>query len=139
LFAPEDPDATPRALDRLVSAARSTLFDPVKPTPAYPTNAPCWVAKGPKSIWYTGNSPGDAISIFFTDNQGGTFYKSVPLPGSPTDVSVSPDQKWLAVIYTAGGQANVGVFSIDDHGDLTPAATSPSLGFASFNGVAFSE
>lgn len=109
------------------------------PTPAYPTNAPCWVAKGPKSIWYTGNSPGQAISIFFSDSQGGAFYKSVPLPGTPTDLTVSPDQKWLAVIYTAGGQAYVAVFSIDDHGDLTPAATSPSLGIPSFSGVAFSE
>jgi hypothetical protein len=109
------------------------------PTPSYPTNAPCWVAKGPKSVWYTGNSPGDAVSIFFSDNQGGAFYKSVPLPGSPTDITVSPDQKWLAVIYTADGQAYVGVFSIDEHGDLTPAATSRSIGVPSFSGVAFSE
>jgi hypothetical protein len=109
------------------------------PTPSYPVNAPCWVAKGPKSLWYTGNSPGDAISIFFSDDHGGVFYKSVPLPGSPTDVAVSPDQKWLAVIYTAGGQGYVGVFSIDDHGDLTPAATSPSIGVPSFSGVAFSQ
>lgn len=109
------------------------------PTPAYPTNAPCWVAKGPGSVWYTGNAPGDAISIFFSDDQGGVFYKSVPLPGSPTDITVSPDQKWLAVIYTAGGQGYVAVFSIDNHGDLTPAATSPSIGVPSFNGVAFSQ
>ncbi|MGC2636027.1 MAG: hypothetical protein WA294_02540 [Acidobacteriaceae bacterium] len=114
--------------------------DPIAgPAPSYPSNAPCWVAKGPKSIWYTGNSPGQAISIFFSDNQGGVFYKSVPLPGPPTDLAVSPDQKWLAVIYTAGGQAYVRVFSIDDHGDLTLAATSPSIGVAAFNGVALSE
>jgi hypothetical protein len=109
------------------------------PTPSYPTNAPCWVAKGPKSVWYTGNTPGQAISIFFSDDQGGAFYKSVSLPGGPTDVAVSPDEKWLAVIYTAGGQAYVRVFSIDGYGNLTVAATSPAIGVASFSGVAFSE
>jgi hypothetical protein len=109
------------------------------PTPSYPVNAPCWVAKGPGNIWYTGNSPGDAISIFFSDNQGGAFYKSVPLPGSPTDITVSADRKWLAVIYKAGGEAYVAVFAIDDHGDLTPVATSSSIGVASFNGVAISQ
>lgn len=116
-----------------------TVYPIAGPTPSYPTNAPCWVAKGPRSLWYTGNSPGQAISIFFSDNQGGAFYKSVPLPGTPTDITVSPDQKWLAVIYSAGGQAYIGVFSIDDHGDLTQAATSPSVGVPSFSGVAFSE
>jgi len=109
------------------------------PTPSFPTNAPCWVAKGPGNIWYTGNSPGDAISIFFSDNQGGAFYKSVPLPGSPTDITVSADRKWLAVIYKAGSEAYVAVFAIDDHGDLTPVATSSSIGVASFNGVAISQ
>ena len=109
------------------------------PTPPYPTNAPCWVAKGPLSVWYTGNSPGDAISEFFTDNKGGAFYKSVSLPGSPTDITVSADEKWLAVIYTAGGEAYVAVFSIDAHGDLTPAAISTSVGAAAFSGVAFSQ
>jgi hypothetical protein len=109
------------------------------PTPSFPVNAPCWVAKGPGNIWYTGNSPGDAISIFFSDGQGGVFYKSVPLPGSPTDITVSPDQKWLAVIYAAGGNAYVAVYSIDSHGDLTPIATSNPVGVASFSGVAFSE
>ncbi len=109
------------------------------PSPSYPTNAPCWVAKGPKSLWYTGNSPGQAISIFFSDSQGGAFYKSVPLPGAPTDITVSPDKKWLAVIYSAVGQAHVAVFSIDDYGDLAPVAISPSIGVSSFSGVAFSE
>jgi hypothetical protein len=109
------------------------------PTPSFPVNAPCWVAKGAGNIWYTGNSPGDAISIFFSDGQGGVFYKSVSLPGSPTDLTVSPDGKWLAVIYTASSEAYVAVFSIDGHGDLTPAATSSALGIASFNGVAISE
>ena len=109
------------------------------PTPSFPTNAPCWVAKGPLSIWYTGNSPGQAISEFFSDSKGGVFYKSVPLPGSPTDITVSPDKRWLAVIYTSGGQAYVAVFSIDGHGDLTHVATSNSIGVASFNGVAISE
>ena len=109
------------------------------PTPAYPVNAPCWVAKGAGNIWYTGNSPGDAISIFFSDSQGGVFYKSVPLPGSPSDITVSPDGKWLAVIYAAGSNAYVAVFSIDTYGDLTQVATSSAIGVASFNGVAFSE
>jgi hypothetical protein len=109
------------------------------PTPSYPVNAPCWVAKGAGNIWYTGNSPGAAISIFFSDGQGGVFYKSVPLPGSPSDITVSPDGNWLAVIYSAGGQAYVAVFSIDQYGDLTKTATSSAIGVASFSGVAFSE
>jgi hypothetical protein len=97
------------------------------------------VAKGKGNIWYTGNSPGDAISIFFSDSQGGVFYKSVPLPGSPSDITVSPDGKWLAVIYSAGGNAFVAVFSVDRYGDLTQVATSSAIGVASFSGVAFSE
>lgn len=109
------------------------------PQPAYPTNAPCWLAKGPGNIWYAGNSPGEAVSIFFSDDQGGVFYKSVPVPGVPTDITVSPDRKWLATIYTAGGSAYVAVFSIDGHGDLTPAGTSKAMGAASFSGVAFSQ
>jgi hypothetical protein len=109
------------------------------PTPSYPANAPCWVAKGPGNIWYTGNAPGHAISIFFSDGQGGVFYKSVPLPGAPTDITVAPDRKWLAVIYTAGGEAYVGVFAIDGHGDLKPVATSSPIGVASFSGVAISQ
>ncbi|MGB7731389.1 MAG: hypothetical protein WBL50_25435 [Candidatus Acidiferrum sp.] len=115
------------------------IFPIVGPAPAYPTNAPCWVAKGPRSVWYTGNSPGDAISIFFTDGQGGVYYKSIALAGSPTDITVSADRKWLAVIYTAGGQAFVSVFGIDTYGDLTPVATSSAIGVAGFNGVAISE
>jgi hypothetical protein len=109
------------------------------PTPSYPVNAPCWVAKGPGNIWYTGNAPGHAISIFFSDGQGGVFYKSVPLPGAPTDITVAPDHKWLAVIYSAGGEAYVAVFAIDDHGDLKPVATSSPIGVSSFNGVAISQ
>jgi hypothetical protein len=109
------------------------------PTPSYPTNAPCWVAKGPLSVWYTGNSPGDAISEFFSDSEGGVFYKSIPLPGSPTDITVSPDKNWLAVIYSSGSEAYIAVFSIDGHGDLTHVATSNSIGVASFSGVAISE
>ena len=109
------------------------------PTPSYPMNAPCWVAKGAGNIWYTGNSPGQAISIFFSDSQGGVFYKSVPLPGSPTDITVSRDGKWLAVIYSAGGNASVAVFSIDSYGDLTQVATSSAAGVAALSGVAFSE
>ena len=111
----------------------------VGPAPSYPVNAPCWVAKGAGNIWYTGNSPGQAISIFFSDSQGGVFYKSVPLPGSPTDLTVSQDGKWLAVIYSAGSNAYVAVFSIDAYGDLTPEASSSAVGVAAFSGVAISE
>jgi hypothetical protein len=116
-----------------------TVNPVVGPTPSYPVNAPCWVAKGAGNIWYAGNSPGQAISIFFSDSQGGVFYKSLPLPGSPTDITVSPDGKWLAVIYGAGGNASVAVFSIDGYGDLTQVATSSAPGVAAFSGVAFSE
>jgi hypothetical protein len=115
------------------------IFPITGPTPPYPTNAPCWVAKGPRSVWYTGNSPGQAISIFLSDGQGGVFYKSTPLPGSPADITVSSDRKWLAVIYTAGGDAYVAAFAIDAYGDLTPVATSNSIGVAAFSGVAISQ
>jgi len=115
------------------------LFPVAGPTPSFPTNAPCWIVKGPRSLWYTGNSPGQAISIFFSDDKGGVFYKSVPLPGTPTDITVSPDKKWLAVIFTATDGAHVGVFSIDDFGNLTQTAISPAVGAASFSGVAFSQ
>ena len=115
------------------------VFPVAGPSPAYPTNAPCWLAKGPGSAWYAGNSPGEAISIFFSDGQGGEFYKSIPLPGSPTDITVSRDGKWLAVIFSAGGDAYVSVFAIDGYGDLTPVATSNSIGVAAFSGVAFSQ
>ena len=116
-----------------------TLNAVAGPTPSYPVNAPCWVAKGGGNIWYTGNSPGDAISIFFSDSQGGVFYKSVPLPGSPTDITVSSDGRWLAVIYSVGSNAYVAVFSIDKYGDLTQVATSSAIGVSAFSGVAFSE
>jgi DNA-binding beta-propeller fold protein YncE len=99
------------------------------------------LAKGAGNIWYAGNSPGQAVSIFFSDGQGGTFYKSVPVGGVPTDVSVSPDGDWLAVIFTAsdGSGGRISVFSIDGKGDLSLAATSDPIGIASFNGVAFSQ
>jgi hypothetical protein len=112
---------------------------PIPGTPFSSGQAPCWVAKGAGNIWYTGNSPGQAISIFFSDGQGGAFYKSVPLPGSPTDITVSPDGKLLAVIYSADSEAYVAVYSIDSYGDLTAVATSSSVGVASFSGVAFSQ
>jgi hypothetical protein len=115
------------------------VFPIAGPTPSYPSNAPCWVAKGPGSAWYTGNSPGHAISIFFSDGQGGIFYKSIPLPGAPTDITVSPDRKWLAVIYAANGDGYVSVFAIDAYGDLTPVATSNSIGVTAFSGVAISQ
>jgi hypothetical protein len=122
-----------------IANAKQDVYPIVGPAPAFPTNAPCWVAKGPKSLWYTGNSPGQAISIFFSDDEGGVFYKSVPVPGVPTDIAVSPDKNWLAVIYTAGDGAHVGVFAIDEHGDLTHVANSAAMGVAAFNGVAFSQ
>ncbi len=119
--------------------ADQNVYPVLGPQPAFPMNAPCWVAKGPGNAWYTGNTPGQAISVFFSDNHGGAFYKSVPVPGAPTDLAVSPDHKWLAVIYTAGGSGYVAVFSIGGHGDLTLAATSNAMGAASFNGVAISQ
>jgi len=122
----------------IVNKSRN-LFAITGPSPPYPTNAPCWVAKGPGNLWYTANSPGHAISIFLTDGQGGVFYKSIPLPGAPTDITVSSDKKWLAVIYSAGASAYVAVFSIDAYGDLTAAATSSPIGVAGFSGVAISE
>jgi hypothetical protein len=126
--------------DSFAIVDRDRTLSPVTgPTPPYPTNAPCWVAKGPGNVWYTGNSPGHAVSIFFSDSQGGVFYKSIPLPGAPTDITVSDDGKWLAVIYSAAGDAYVAVFSIDAYGDLTPAVTSSSVGVSAFSGVAFSE
>jgi hypothetical protein len=119
--------------------AQRNVFPIVGPAPPYPANAPCWVAKGAGNVWYTGNSPAHAISIFFSDGQGGTFYKSVSLPGAPTDITVSPDGKWLAVIYTASGSGHVAVFGIDAYGDLSPEATSDPVGVTAFNGVAISE
>lgn len=115
------------------------VFPIAGPTPPYPGNAPCWVAKGPGNVWYTGNSPGHAVSIFLTDGQGGVFYKSIPLPGAPTDITVSADKRWLAVIYSTGGSAYVAVFGIDTYGDLAPAATSSPIGVAGFSGVAISD
>jgi hypothetical protein len=121
--------------------SNGTLTPVAGPTPPYPTNAPCWIVKGPGSLWYTANSPAHAISIFFSDGQGGVFYKSIALAGAPTDVAVSRDKKWFAVIYTAtdNSGAHIAVFSIDRFGDLTLAATSPAIGVAAFDGVAFSE
>ncbi len=119
--------------------AQRNVYPIAGPTPPFPANAPCWVAKGPGNVWYTGNTPGHAISIFFSDGKGGAFYKSVPLPGAPTDITVSKDHKWLAVIYSASGSGYVAVFGIDAYGDLTPQATSNPVGVASFSGVAISE
>ena len=116
------------------------VFPVLGPQPPYPGNAPCWLAKGPGNVWYSGNTPGQAISIFFSDGQGGAFYKSVPLPGAPTDITVSADGKWLAVIYTAtDNTARIAVFSIDAYGDLSPVATSSPIGVSAFNGVAISQ
>jgi len=133
-----DPAHSPNSL-ALVDAGR-TVYPIAGPTPPYPNgNAPCWLAKGPGNLWYSGNSPASAISIFFSDGKGGAFYKSVPLPGVPTDITVSPDGKWLAVIYTAADGAHIAVYAIDAYGDLAPAATTAAIGIASFNGIAFSQ
>ena len=119
--------------------SQGQVYPVAGPTPVFPSNAPCWVAKGRGNIWYTGNSPGQAISIFFSDGQGGVFYKSVPVPGVVTDLSTSRDGRWLAAIYTAEGSGYVTVFSVDDQGDLTHVATSSPIGAASFSGVAISQ
>ncbi len=119
--------------------SKAQVYPVAGPTPSFPSNAPCWIAKGRGNIWYTGNSPGQAISIFFSDGQGGVFYKSVPVPGVVTDLSTSRDGRWLAAIYTAGGSGYVTVFAIDDHGDLTHVATSSPVGASSFSGVAISQ
>jgi len=71
--------------------------------------------------------------------KAGPFYKSLPLPGSPTEITVSPDGKLLAVIYSVDSEAYVAVYSIDSFGDLTAVATSRSVAAASFSGVAFSQ
>jgi hypothetical protein len=119
--------------------SQGQVYPVAGPTPVFPSNAPCWLAKGRGNIWYTGNSPGQAISIFFSDGQGGVFYKSVPVPGVVTDLSTSRDGRWLAAIYTAEGSGYVTVFSVDDQGDLTHVATSSPIGAASFSGVAISQ
>ncbi|MBW4051103.1 MAG: hypothetical protein HIU85_06495 [Proteobacteria bacterium] len=119
--------------------AQRKVYPIAGPTPPFPANAPCWVAKGPGSVWYTGNSPGQAISTFFTDGKGGVFYKSVPVPGVPTDLTVSKDGRWLAVIYSANDNGYVAVFAIDKYGDLTPEATSSPVGVPAFSGIAISE
>jgi len=133
-----DPAHSPNSLT-VVDSAR-TVYPIAGPTPAFPNgNAPCWLAKGPGNVWYSGNSPASAISIFFSDGKGGAFYKSTPLPGVPTDITVSPDGNWLAVIYTAADGAHIALYAIDAYGDLTSAAVTPAIGVASFNGVAFSQ
>lgn len=122
----------------IVNAA-GEVFPVAGPTPPFPGNATCWVAKGPGNVWYTGNSPGQAISVFFSDDRGGVFYKSVPVPGVPTDVAVSPDQKWLVAIYTSSGSGYVAAFRINAYGDVALAATSSPMGVPAFNGVAISQ
>lgn len=119
--------------------SQGRVYPVAGPTPVFPSNAPCWLAKGRGNIWYAGNSPGQAISIFFSDGQGGVFYKSVPVPGVVTDLSTSRDGRWLAAIYMAEGSGYVTVFSVDDQGDLTHVATSSPIGAVSFSGVAISQ
>lgn len=133
-----NPAHSPNSL-ALIDAGRS-VHAIAGPTPAFPNgNAPCWLAKGAGNVWYSGNTPARAISIFFSDGKGGSFYKSVPLPGAPTDITLSPDGNWLAVIYTAADGAHIAAFAVDEYGDLSLAATTAAIGVPSFNGVAFSQ
>jgi hypothetical protein len=131
---------TPAHSEKNFAIVNNGVEYPIPGTPFSSGQAPCWVAKGAGNIWYTGNSPGHAISIFFSDSQGGAFYKSIPLPGVPSDITVSRDGKWLAVIYAADGEGYIAVYSIDAYGDLTYVATSPSSALpTTISGVAFSE
>jgi hypothetical protein len=64
------------------------------------------------------------------------------LPGVPTDITVSADNKWLAVIYaaTADGLARAAVFTIDAYSDLSLTGTSSPVGsVGASNGVAISQ
>ena len=58
----------------------------------------------------------------------------MPLPGVPTDVTVSSDGSWLAVIYTAADASGgrIAVFAVDTY---SLAVTANPIGVASFNGV----
>jgi len=69
------------------------------------------------------NSPGMAVSIFFSDDEGGAFYKSAPVPGVATDIAVSRNFEWLAVIYTGSSDrlAHVALFTINGFGGLSAA------------------
>lgn len=63
----------------------------------------------------------------------------MPVPGVPTDLTVSKDGKWLAVIHSANDNGYVDAFAIDKYGDPTPEATSSPIGVPAFCGVAISE
>jgi hypothetical protein len=102
------------------------VFPITGPTPPYPTNAPCWVAKGPGNLVYGRLSRTCHLHIPYRRPRR-RVSKSIALPGAPTDITVAADKKWLAVIYSAGGSAYVAVFAIDMYGDLIPAATSSPL------------
>jgi len=130
---------TPAHSEKNFAIVNKGVEYPIPGTPFSSGQAPCWVAKGRGNIWYTGNTPGQAISIFFSDGQGGAFYKSVPVPGAATDITVSRDGKWLAVIYTASGEGYVSVYSIDAYGGLAPVATSTYSLPATISGVAISQ
>jgi hypothetical protein len=58
------------------------------------------------------------------------------LPKISRDITVSPNQRWRAVIYSAADGPHIAMFSIDAYGDLRPAATASAIGFATFNGMA---
>jgi hypothetical protein len=109
------------------------------PAPVFPANSPCWVAKGPGNLWYTTNPPVQAISEFFTDSNGGIYYKNVPTVGGATDLSLSGDGQWLAMISENNGAALVSVYAVAPKGDLTLVATSSPIGIGKFNGVAISD
>ncbi len=123
----------------LVSAA-GDVFPIAALAPGFPAHAACWLKKGPRSIWYAGDSPGHAVLVAFTDGTSGNFnpQKVIALPGSPTDVAISSDNKVFAVIYTkTDGTARVAAFAVDERGDLTFLAESDAVPNAAsaFSGV----
>ena len=66
-------------------------------------------------------------------------YGSNSVSELPTDLTVSKDGRWLAVIYCANESGYVAVFAIDKYGHLTAEATSSPLGLPAFSGIAISE
>ena len=83
-----------------------TVFPVPGPQPPFPVNAPCWLAKGPGSIWYSGNSPANAISIFFSDGHDTGIYSWDYL----YDLGAKHDSNWksyLARLLQAGKSRDV--------------------------------
>ena len=108
-------DAVPDALNQNGWTVNSYSVQTVSSGVQFPPGTQFWVYSSTGTLTLAGDP-----AIFLTDAMGGTFYKSVPLAGVPTDITVSRDQHWLAVIYSNAGNGYVEVFSIDAYGDLTP-------------------